>query len=227
MKSKLILTLLLCAMLTSCTSPSTPMNDLSEDTGIEETTTAQSPQDIVSNDKTKIAYYEHLVNELQEELLNIKTELYVSRIEYESRISELEEQAKKEPPTTSFENLPNQSKTFTYTIKNGTATISSYTGHEKHVSIPETIDGYRVSAIDNRAFADHSELESVTIPNGVQSIGWFAFSGCVALTEASIPSSVSTIGYGAFENCNASLTLKCSAESYARQYANSYGFKTN
>ena len=65
MKSKLILTLLLCAMLTSCASPSTPMNDLNEDTGFEETTTAQSPQDIVLNDKTKIAYYEHLVNELQ------------------------------------------------------------------------------------------------------------------------------------------------------------------
>ena len=224
MKSKLILTLLLCGILTSCTGPSTPSNDMGEDTGIEESTTEQSAQD-KTDEQTKIAYYEHLVNELQEELLNIKTELYVNRIEYESRISELEEQTKSEPPTVSPEELPDQSQVFAYVIKNGTATITSYVGREKRVHIPETIDGYKVTAIENRAFANHSDLEIVIIPNGVQSIGWFAFSGCVALTEVSIPSSVSTIGYGAFENCNESLTVKCPADSYARQYANSYGYK--
>jgi hypothetical protein len=226
MKSKMILTLLLCALLSSCSQPSSPTNDPSNDTDIEETTTVPSLQD-TTDDKTKITYYEHLVNELQEELLNLKTEIYVSRIEYESMIAQLEEQIKKEPLSPSPESNQNQASAFTYVIKNGTALITSYAGTEKHVSIPEAIDGYRVSAINNRAFANHTELESVTIPNGVQSIGWFAFSGCVALTEVSIPSSVSTIGYGAFENCNASLTVKCPADSYARQYANSYGFKTN
>ena len=41
----------------------------------------------------------------------------------------------------------------------------------------------------------------VTIPNGVTSIGYEAFSGCNSLTSVTIPDSVTSIDYYAFENC--------------------------
>jgi hypothetical protein len=51
-------------------------------------------------------------------------------------------------------------------------------------------------------FADCDNLESVTIPDGVKSIGNYAFSHCDNLTEIHIPYSVDSIGSEAFEDCN-------------------------
>ena len=44
-------------------------------------------------------------------------------------------------------------------------------------------------------------LTSITIPDGVISIGNFAFSGCNELTSITIPDSVTSIGDSAFEEC--------------------------
>jgi len=41
----------------------------------------------------------------------------------------------------------------------------------------------------------------VTIPNGVTSIGGWAFSGCAGLTSVTIPDTVTSIGYRAFSDC--------------------------
>ena len=223
MKKKLILTLLLCACLTSCVGPITSPIDTESSTSNEEPSNPNQTEDA----NTKIAYYEGLVNELQQELLNVKAELYVSRVEYESRIAELEKKVENKPPIQGEENESKvEVSNFTYENKNGALTITAYNGNKKSVSIPSSINGYAVTAIGDRAFSNHSELISVTIPESVTSIGWFSFSGCVALSEVSIPSSVETIGYGAFQNCNGNLTIKCPLSSYAHLYANSYGINT-
>jgi len=44
-------------------------------------------------------------------------------------------------------------------------------------------------------------LKSITIPNGVKTIGRGAFSGCTGLTSITIPSSVTSIGNAAFSSC--------------------------
>jgi len=76
--------------------------------------------------------------------------------------------------------------------------ITKYNGWDAAVVIPETINGIRVTAIGNNAFAS-SDLTSVTIPNGVISIGNEAFTSN-KLTSVTIPDSVTSIGYRAFRN---------------------------
>ena len=91
------------------------------------------------------------------------------------------------------------------TPANRTASVTrvSYSGG---VIIPETIafDGttYSVTSIGDGAFANHSGLTSVTIPNSVTSIGNYAFFNCSGLTSVTIPNSVTTIGEIAFGGCS-------------------------
>ena len=91
------------------------------------------------------------------------------------------------------------------TPANRTASVTrvSYSGG---VIIPETIafDGttYSVTSIGDGAFANHSGLTSVTIPNSVTSIGNYAFFNCSGLTSVTIPNSVTTIGEFAFAYCS-------------------------
>ena len=55
--------------------------------------------------------------------------------------------------------------------------------------------------IPYNAFYSCSGLTSVTIGNGVTSIGNFAFEGCSGLTSVTIPDSVTSIGHDAFRGC--------------------------
>jgi hypothetical protein len=59
-----------------------------------------------------------------------------------------------------------------------------------------------VSSIGQYAFYHCSELTSVTIPNSVTSIDGYAFFGCSSLTSVAIPNSVTTIGGYAFSGCS-------------------------
>ncbi len=117
---------------------------------------------------------------------------------------------------------PDPSIGFTYTVTDGYATITGYVGNDTELVIPATVDGYRVTAIADSAFED-SSIKSVIISNGVQSIGWFAFNGCMKLTSVTVPSSVVSIGYSAFGSAGSSLTLYCHSQSFALSYAKSYG----
>ena len=60
-----------------------------------------------------------------------------------------------------------------------------------------------VTSVGSYAFQNCSELTSVTIPNSVTSIGSSAFSGCSGLTSITIPNSVASIGEKAFKDCSA------------------------
>lgn len=61
------------------------------------------------------------------------------------------------------------------------------------VDLPEGL-----TSIGNYAFYNCSCLTSVTIPNSVTSIGNYAFSGCKGLTSITIPNSVTSIDNFAF-----------------------------
>ncbi len=90
---------------------------------------------------------------------------------------------------------------FTYTISNGQATITGYTGNGGDVVIPLSIDGYPVTTIGDDAFYWCDSLKSVTIPNSVTYIGNRAFDSCKGLERVTIPDSITYIGNGAFYWC--------------------------
>jgi len=68
--------------------------------------------------------------------------------------------------------------------------------------IPETIDSYPVTAIDDFAFSYYSDMTTLTLPDTIVSIGSNAFVGCTSLKELNIPDSVRFIGDSAFSDCS-------------------------
>ncbi len=58
-----------------------------------------------------------------------------------------------------------------------------------------------VTYINDYAFAQCTNLTSVTIPNSVMSLGNGAFAYCDGLVDVKIPEGVETIGFGAFQLC--------------------------
>ena len=110
----------------------------------------------------------------------------------------------------------------------GDVTVNGIWGTEKHVTVPETLEGLPVTSISvgrnsyletlvlpstlqtigDCAFGDWvgdircPKLKSVTIPDGVVSIGESAFAQC-PLTSITLPESVQSIGARAFYGCSA------------------------
>ena len=77
--------------------------------------------------------------------------------------------------------------------------IGSFDG--KELTVPETLDGYKVKSIANEAFRECAALVSAEIGDGVESIGAEAFACCTALCRVKIADSVKNIGWGAFLDC--------------------------
>ena len=61
--------------------------------------------------------------------------------------------------------------------------------------------GNGVKSIGTGTFSTCTNLKSVTIPDSVTSIGEYAFYSCNSLTNIDIPNSVTSIGKDAFSNC--------------------------
>ncbi len=87
-----------------------------------------------------------------------------------------------------------------YEIINGEAVIVGYKGTAPKVIIPTEIEGAAVTYIAEEAFYQCGNLTFVEIPEGVVSIGDWAFSE-TNLQTVSIPASVEKIGEGAFCLC--------------------------
>lgn len=216
----------------------------------------QPPQN-VQTDQTQIAisayeaqieYYESLIQDLQNQLLNEKEENYIETCEYKLKIEALENSInvlskkigsisvsensnftdkKYESQFKDDENIPIieeivSKPDYTYSIQNGQVTITAYNGDELNTTVPSHIENLPVVSIGENAFKG-SPVNSVTLPNSIRTIDWFAFADCAALTEITISSSVVSVGYGAFDRCSPSLTVICEKGSYIEAYALSWG----
>ena len=91
-------------------------------------------------------------------------------------------------------------------LEDGTAEITAYTGSSAEIDIPASIEGNAVSRIGPDCFSG-SGLIKVVIPDGVTSIGSFAFYECLSLDDVRIPGSVRTIESFAFDSCSSLLHI--------------------
>jgi hypothetical protein len=73
---------------------------------------------------------------------------------------------------------------------------------EPYLNIPDTVDGYRVTAIANSAFSYCDELRGVVLPDSLESIGSQAFYYCGNLLTVRIGENLSNIEYNAFRYCD-------------------------
>ena len=123
-------------------------------------------------------------------------------------------------------------------LKNEEGSYYTVAGIEDPVSarlvIPGSYNGLPVKAIENYAFYGRSTIESVILPEEIESIGAYAFSGCYkmrsvsfaeglqvidtgaflgcsALQSVDIPASVRSIGLSAFSSCSSLASLSCAS----------------
>lgn len=87
-------------------------------------------------------------------------------------------------------------------LPDGTAEIAVYRGNTGDPSVPSGIGARRVSSVGERAFSGVFPISSVTLPEGVTSIG-----------------------DNAFYNCGQWLTLTVEKDSYAENYCRENGLK--
>ena len=79
--------------------------------------------------------------------------------------------------------------------------ISSWNLYINNAKVLDLLIPDGVTSIGAYAFYECIGLTSVTIPDGVTSIGDYAFGGCIGLTSVTIPESVTSIGDYAFDGC--------------------------
>ena len=100
--------------------------------------------------------------------------------------------------------------------------LISFCNQIQSVTIPES-----VTSIGKSAFEDCSNLDSLTIKGVATSIGAYAFASCTSLTSLSLVGSFQTIGDSAFVNCGmTSLTIDATITSIEK-YAFSSRFLTS
>ena len=117
---------------------------------------------------------------------------------------------------------PESPETFTsgdykYTLDSGNATIIRYNNFTaEEVTVPDTLDGYPVTAVGDFAFSAASAVGSswgnttvtytynykkITLPEGIKTIGRYAFAENKNLQEVVLPESLARLDYCTFMNC--------------------------
>lgn len=92
-------------------------------------------------------------------------------------------------------------KIYRVRIENDEAVISKYKGCDPEIEIPAVIGKNKVAKIGKEAFNCNSEVESITVPEGVNEIEFYAFSKCKKLKNVIIPGTVTKMGFGIFFSC--------------------------
>ncbi len=96
---------------------------------------------------------------------------------------------------------------FIYVQNDGEVHIKSYLGSSPNVVIPYEIEGGIVTTIENAAFSENEDIQSVTFPSSINSIGDNAFFNCVNLRTVEFPAERTdslNIGSSAFAYCSIS-----------------------
>lgn len=167
----------------------------------------------VANNEWKDASYTFLADyttELDQKYLNISVCGYGVAYMDDFVIEEIDE--------SEVEPLPDVSN-FSFSVSNGTATITNYSGKTADLEIPDKYNGLPIREIAEFAFLNATFLKSVTIPESVKTIGAYAFENCSGLETVSIPASCTSIGNMAFAGCSSlkGITVNSNNTSYVSE----------
>lgn len=94
---------------------------------------------------------------------------------------------------------------FEYSVESNFATITKYLGYEQTVTVPDAIDGYKVTTIGDSAFKGCTSLVSAVLPDSIVTIESQAFADCPSLANVNLPLNLNYMGWAAFGD-DASLT---------------------
>lgn len=110
-------------------------------------------------------------------------------------------------------------------VDNETVKILNYLGEDDEVTVPQTLEQKKVTMIGDSVFSGDDNLVSVTIPEGVTTLGiccfencsnlqrvdlpsslinlggLSTFTDCINLTDIEIPEKITSVGYRVFEGC--------------------------
>ena len=110
-----------------------------------------------------------------------------------------------------FDQCPNLTTvTIAKTVTSIDAEAFSLCGNLETVTFADA-DQSQLTTIQSNAFANCEKLSSITLPEGVQTIGAYAFVCCYDLASATIPSTVTTMSNDVFRDCTSLATVYCNA----------------
>lgn len=89
---------------------------------------------------------------------------------------------------------------FEVNMKGSGMEIVSYTGEEKNLTIPDTINGHKVVYIGEKAFYKNDTVEKLVLPSTVKEVGKQAFADTKSLKEIEFSSKYTQFGESTFEN---------------------------
>ncbi|WP_294405902.1 leucine-rich repeat protein [uncultured Ruminococcus sp.] len=81
------------------------------------------------------------------------------------------------------------------------AIITGWSGNVSDITIPETIDGYKVVGIGKEAFEENNIIKSVSMADSITEIGYAAFENCSNLTKVDLSDNLKILNNRAFANC--------------------------
>ena len=90
----------------------------------------------------------------------------------------------------------------TYRVNNNKVTITGYKGSGTSAVIPAKIGSYEVKEIADRAFSGCGTLESISLPEGLERIG-YQFIANTGITSLTVPSTVTASGCSWYEGATA------------------------
>lgn len=98
--------------------------------------------------------------------------------------------------------------------------IGAYTGtEEKNVKIPAEFKGIPVKSISAEGYESCENVETITLPKTIRSVGRGAFCLCTSLKKVYFTENVKIIGRDLFDSIEHSVTICAPENSYAHKYA--------
>lgn len=88
-----------------------------------------------------------------------------------------------------------------YQVKEDGVYITRFQGMATEVTIPEELDGVAVRTIEKKAFLSKKRLRRVCLPEGIETVGDWAFAYCDDLREVRLPAKKIGFGKAVFKEC--------------------------